>query len=190
MRATFGILTAFLITAAVACGGGDSADKTIGGGSGGSSNLVGDFLPDQPAPVANVVAMKKGGASGNLVTIEITVTDVSGLFGADFDVAYDTSRVQYVNWRGGSVLESGGQSVSYLVEAAQPGRLVVGASRQGAAAGGVNVTGTQTMIEFTFRAIQAGSSGVKFESATLFNAQSPPQRIPGITFAGGTLTAN
>ena len=185
-----GILTAILLLSAFACGGGDSADKTVGGGSGGSSNLVANFVPDQPAPAANTVAMKKGGASGNLVTIEITVTEVPDVFGIDVDIAYDPSRAQFVNWRGGSLLESGGQSVSYLVDTPQPGRLVVGASRQGGAAGGVDVTGTRTLIEFTYRTIQAGSSGLKFESATLFNSQSPPQRIPGITFAGGTLTAN
>ena len=128
MRATLAFLTALLLLGATACGGGSGTDGTIGGGGGGSNNLAANFTPDQPAPVANSVALKKGGASGNLVTLEVTITDVADVFGVDFDLTFDANRAQYVNWRPGSALESGGESVSYLVEAPQPGRLVVGAS--------------------------------------------------------------
>jgi hypothetical protein len=190
MRSTVGILVSVLLAFSFACGGGSgSGGGVISGGSSGSSTLAASFTAAQPAPPPDSVAMAPGGATGPVVTIRINVTDLSDLFGADFDITYNSTNLEYVSYSAGTALEANGGSVSYLVEP-QPGLLVVGASRNGGATGGVDVTGTKPLIHLTFRARRAASSVLSFESAALFDAQSPPQTIPGISWHGGTLVAN
>lgn len=178
------------IVVALSCGGGSSDGGTTDGG-GGSTSLVGSFSASQANPGDNSVAMAEGsGTNGNLVVVEVNVTGTSNLFGAAFDVTYDSSRATFVNWSPGTVLESGGQSVSYQVSATQPGLVVIGISRTGSQAGGVDVTAAQPAIRLTFRVTQAGNSTLGFGNASLQDAQSPPQDIPGLSWYGGTLVAN
>jgi hypothetical protein len=192
MRRTTGTLTLILLATAFACGGGGSGGggSAIPGDPGGSSNLAGSFTPDQPNPSAGMVTMAAAGSSGAVVTVRIDVTDLSDLFGADFDIVFPATRVEFVNWTAGSVLETGGADVSYLVNSTQPGQIVVGASRNGGGGGGADVVGTGTLIYLQFRVRVAGSATLAFRSATLLDAQSPPQSVPGLTWHGGTLVGN
>jgi hypothetical protein len=176
-----------LVVSAGACsaGGSDGGLVTDGGAS---STLAAQFVPDQPSPGDDTVAMAGAGNSGDLVTVAINVRGVDDVFGADVNVVYDDSRVVYVTWQPGALLESGGQSVQYLVTPTA-GNVEIGASVIGGS--GVDATTSQPLIRLTFRALEAGDSGLTFGSADLLDDHPPgPQSIPGLSWHGGSIVAN
>lgn len=181
-------LVLLLLAGVFSCGG--------GGGGGASSpgpapSVVGSFTADQPNPGNGDVALGPvaGGSAGDQVAVEVSVTGVNDVFTASFDVIYDANLVEFVNWARGSALETGG-TVSYLVNAAQPGRLQVGVSCTGCPQG-VNIGATAPLIELIFRMRQAGTSSVSFANEALLNSQAPaPAPIPGLSWFGGTFVAN
>jgi len=170
----------------LACGGGGGTDEVVGSG-GGSSTLTLAFTPTQPSPGPNTVSAARQSSSGNTVTLAVNVTDTNNIYGAAFDLVFDPSVAQFVSWSAGSLLETGGQSVNYIVDQPSSSRLVVGISRTGNAPT-VNASGTQPLVRLTFRAIQTGSGALAFQNAALVDNQ--PADLPGISWAGGTLTAN
>ncbi len=181
----FVLATIVALTSVVACGGGGSDPVNDGGG--GSSLISADFTPSTPNPGADMVTLQKGTANANNVVVDVRVTDVNGVFGASFDVLYNTAQAAFVGYTAGDAL-AGGNTPLYDVQQPTPGRLVVFATRQGAGATGVDITGTKTLIKLTFRVDRAGSSTMSFQNGELLDDQNPPQPIPGIAWSGGTLT--
>ena len=175
-------LTIIALTLATACGS--------GGGSGGSgpisSNLVAGFSPDQPAPPANTVAMAEGSKTGDLVTVDITVTDTSGIYGAAFDITFNANNAIFEGWSPGNLLETGGHTPYYDVDLVAAGQLVIVATRQGPVAG-VTASGTRTMVRLTFRVTHEGGHGLAFQSQALYDDQTQPQPI-AVSWAEGDLT--
>lgn len=173
------------------------ATLTACGGGGGSSNggvidpspspLTAAFQADQVAPNSSQVAMLEGSKSGDVVTVKVTVTGVSGIYGAAFEVSYDSNNAAYVNYSPGSLFEQGGQTPNYTVSTPSPGRVVVGISRVGS----VTTTGagtTATAVNLTFRVKNSGSSRLDFEGgAALLDGQIPNQPLAGISWFGGSL---
>ena len=182
--------TLICLVVAVSCGGGGAAESPIPEDPGGTTTLAAGFTPEQDSPGDGTVAMALGGASGNLVTIEVNVTGVDDVFSADFDVTFDPDRAEFVNWSDGTLLESGGASTDYFLTATQPGSIIVGATRTGGASGGVEVGSSQTLIHLVFRVTETGASTVAFQGGDLLDSQNLPQPIPGLSWHGGTLTGN
>lgn len=178
------------LAVAVSCGGGGAAESPIPEDPGGTTTLAAGFTPEQASPGDGTVAMALGSSSGNLVTIEVNVTGVDDVFSADFDVTYDPDQAEFVNWSAGTLLESGGNTPSYLLTATQPGTLTIGATRTGGGAGGIDVGSSETLIRLVFRVTEVGASTLGFERANLLDAQDLPQQIPGLSWHGGTLTGN
>lgn len=172
-----------LATMAAACGGGSDVVNNS------PSVLTGGFTPEVLNPGAKTTAMGVGSTSGSLVTVAVNITNTNGVYGAAFDVRFDPAMASWVSYSHGSVLETGGHTPTYQVDDSQPGRVVVGASRNGSVSA-VDVVGTRNLINLTFRVTQPGSSQLTFGSPDLYNAQAPPQPIPGVTFFGGALQAN
>lgn len=178
------VLVATLL--AFACGGSDGG--TTGGiiDDGGGSNLLAlGFVPGADAAAPDRVRMTEGAATANLVTIPVQVTDTDGVYAAAFDVVYDPAVADFVQWTQGSVLESGGAAVQYQVQEVRSGRIVIGISRQGGVPG-VNVSGTGTLVNLTFRAVNVGNGSAAFESAALLDSSVPPAPLAGIEWFGGT----
>ena len=172
-----------------ACGGGGSRDA-IPSDINTSTALAGSFSAASASPGPDEVAMAAGaGGDGSLVDVRVDVVDVADVFGASFDVTYDAQAATFVNWSAGTLLESGGVSVQYQVSNVTPGRVVVGASRSGTAAG-ADASGAVAVVHLFFRVRAPGTSDLGFENADLLDGQSPPQDIPGLVWSGGTLTAN
>lgn len=168
------------------CGGG-SSPATEGSGS---TNLVAAFTADEPNPGADTVALARASSSGSLLTLAVNVTDTTGVYGAGFDLLYDANKVTFVNWSAGSLLEQGGHSPFYQVDASQAGRLVVVATRLGDVPA-VDATGSMPLIRLIFRATEAGTSNVSFAGTPeLRDAQDPQQQLPVNGWFGGTLSAN
>jgi hypothetical protein len=184
-RVTFCSLVACLVLITACGGGGTSA---VPEPPGPSSNIVASFTPDQAAPGPSTVSMKQGTKNGDVVTIEVQVTDTGDVYGVAFDLVYDASNTSYANWSSGSLLEAGGHNPTYQVGTAQPGRLVVVATRSGSVSG-ADANGSKTIMKLTFRVGEAGAFPVTIENGGLYNDQSP-QPVPGINWFAGTLTGN
>jgi len=170
------------LLAAPACGGG-------GGGSdaGGSpSAIAASFVPDQPTPGANTVAMAEGTKSNDIVTVNVTLTSTNGVYATAFEAVYDDAHTAYLGFVPGSALEQGGNSTNYTVNAASPGRVVIGVSRTGATT--TNISGTKVVLGLQFRVNQAGVYPVAIQNSVVYDGQSSPQPLPGISWFAGAVT--
>ncbi len=174
-----------LVLLATSCGGGGGGESTPPPGGGPAAS----FAPDQPSPGANDVAMARGSASADVVTVDVNVTDTGDVYGAAFDLFFDSAGVQYVNWSAGNLLEQGGNSPVYNVrlDSSDAGHLLVGASRTGSVPP-VDVSGTKTLVRLTFRVKQTGSFPLSFANEALFDGQNPPREISGISWFAGSVT--
>jgi hypothetical protein len=175
-----------IVAAATACGGGGGGGSSDGGTAGGGSQspVSASFTPDEPAPGNNTVAMAESSRVGDLVTIRVNVVGVNGVYGAAFDVTFDSSKLDYVGWSAGTLLEQGGNAPNYSVVLSQAGQLVIGASRTGNT--GVNASG-QSLVNLTFRVETTGTFPIAIENPALYDSQIPPQVIPGISWFAGSL---
>lgn len=171
------VLSMFLISA---CGGG-------GGGS----------TPTSPTiPITSVtfsgsssgynvyMAKNDGQSSGGILAIDVKVNNVSNVFGAAFNIDFDSTKMTYSNsYSAGSFLETGGNSVSYLpaTQSGNSGKLIVGVSRQ-APSGGQSGSGTLVTLKFNV----TGGGSVSFSNNSL--KDSSGNTISAATWSGGTVT--
>jgi len=165
------------VALAVACG-------SASDGSAVAPGIQATFLADRSSPESASVSLVQAATAGDLVTVHASVTDVAGLYGAGFYLTVDPAIVAFVRYAPGDVLETGGHSPVYLVDASQPGLIVVSTTRLGAVPA-VDVTGTRTLLSLTFRGIGVGACHVTFHGAALYGDQLQPQPMPGIRWYGG-----
>ena len=112
------------LTVTISCGGG-GGDSSTGGGS---TIVAADFTPTDLNPGANTVTVQ-GSASSNIVTLSAMVTGTAGVYGASFDLVFDPGVAEFAGHSPGNLLETGGQQVTYQVNAQQAGRVIVGVAR-------------------------------------------------------------
>ena len=167
-----------LLCAAAGCGGSD-----YGGMSGG---VRASFIAEQPSPGPASVSLEPGRATGDMVEVRVRVTDIAGVYGAAFYLVVDPAIASYVRYAPGEVLESDGQVPLYLVDAGQPGRIIVSATRLGPV-GGIDVSGSQVLLTLTLRVVGVGVSGTTFDAAALYDSQIQPQPMSGIQWYGGQI---
>jgi hypothetical protein len=180
MRAAVSLWTVLLFVS-TGCGGGDGS-----GGAAAAPCLA--FVGTQSPAAGRVVARQAAGGSCAARAVEIVVTDVSDVFGAQFTLTFDATKVSYAGASSsGSFLTSGGVQVSVQEDGAATGTVTVGISRIGVSTG-VNVTGSQVLVRLTFAPVAVGTSSLSISSAILFGSQTPPQPKPGLTWSGGSFT--
>ena len=102
------------------------------------------FLAEEPNPEDETVSAHEGATIGSQVTVEIRVTGTNDIYGATFDLIFDPSMVNFVDFTEGSLLEQGGQSPDYVVQQPQSGQLIVTVTRQGNVPG-VDVDASDTV---------------------------------------------
>jgi hypothetical protein len=149
--------------------------------------ILASFVPEAVAPAPGTVTMAEAEQAGELVSVDVLVSGVDDLFGADFDVLFDPVLVEFVAWEPQALL--GTQPIA-TIAAAAPGHLVVGASRHGSE-GAIDVGAAAALLRLTFRALDAGSSGVSFDHADLLPVPGSggPGTIGGLSWHGGTVVA-
>jgi hypothetical protein len=155
------------------------------GGSEGPS-LYASFVPDQPTPGPETVAMAQGPISNDVVTVNVNVTGADGIYGAAFEVVFDESTASYVGFTPGTAFEQGGNTPNYSVSSAStPGRVVVGVSRTGSTA--TTISGTKPIVGLQFRVGQPGIYPVTIQNQAMYDGQPTPQPMPGIDWFAGAL---
>ena len=179
------VLVLALVSVLCACGGGGGAAD--GGGGGGSTNVNAGFVPDVASPGANSVSLAESSSSGNAVTVNVNLTDVSGVYSAGFDLTFDSSRVTFQGYTPGSVLEQGGNTPTYAVNQVTAGRIRVGATRQGNAAE-VTVSGSQPVIRLNFRVTDLRTFAASLSQGAVTDDQA--QSLAGISWNAGSFVGS
>jgi len=185
IQALLAIPMVLAVAASISCGGGGDSPS---GTNNNTTIYSGTFAPDDPNPGANSVALS-GSSNQNIVTLAVNVSGTNDVSGAAFDVTFDANKAEFAGWSPGLLLEQGGHQVAYQLNSQQAGRVIVGVSRTTVGAGASAGIATPLVL-LRLRAIGAGNSPIGFSNADLLNAANPPATKSGISFSGGTLSAN
>lgn len=135
-----------------------------------------------PTPGSNSVYMARNSSlsNGSVLGIDIKVDSVSNLFGAAFDVDFDSTKMTYSGYSAGSFLETGGNSVTYIATQTV-NKLIVGVSKQ-APSGGQSGSGTLVTLKFNV----TGGTSASFSNNIL--KDSSGNDIPATWSSGGSVT--
>jgi hypothetical protein len=175
------ILAILALLIAPACGGGGGSDSGTGGSPG---PLSASFVPDQPAPGANAVALLEGPKANDIVNVYVTLTDTNGTLGTALEAVYDDARATYLGYARGAAYEQGGNAPNYTVTS-HPGRVLAAVVRSNGTT--TNVIGTKAVLTLQFRVKQVGTSAMTIENGAVYDGQNVPQPIAGISWYGGAL---
>jgi hypothetical protein len=124
--------------------------------------------------------------TGTVVTVDVDVTNVSNLYGYQFDLTFNPSVLQAVSSTEGTFLPSGGST--FFIAGTNDnvgGTVAATADTLLTAINGVN--GGGELAVFTFDAIGAGTSAIGIQNETLLDSNL--NVISDIT-TGGTVTVN
>ena len=173
-----------VIAAIVACGG--------GGGGGVNSptaptpnppqgGLTATYSPASQAGAQSLSLQSQPGTDGRM-TLDLTATDVDGLYGMAFDLRFPSSILRFEQASEGDDLSANGTiETSFLVSQSESGVVIVGLSRLGAAEG---LSGSAVLMSFEFTPLSAGQGDLAFESASAVDARGV--NLSGIRWVNGT----
>ena len=149
-----------------------------------------DFVPSSAPTAGSVTVRSVSGPVGDLHIIAIEATDISNVFAAAFTLQVDPTVALYRGFDSSmSFLSSDGATIQAIVQETSSGVITVGLTR--VASNGINITGTQELLQLTFARASSGGTGVLgFAANTLQDDQTPPQTIPGISWSGGNYVVN
>lgn len=162
------VLSMFLLSA---CGGG-------GGGTNPAGPSTTVAFSGSSAGYNVYMVTNSSLSSGTVLAIDIKVDSVSNVFGAAFDIDFDSTKMTYSGYSAGSFLESGGNSVTYIATQAA-NKLIVGVSRQAPSGG---QSGSGTLVTLKFNIIGGGSAS--FSNNALKDQSNNPVSA---TWSGGTV---
>lgn len=173
------------ISLSFSCGGG-------GGGSGPADvitpSITATFTEDKASPDSMDVTLQRRSQSGDSFTVDVVITDVNDVFTVSFDLSYDGSLIDYLDYTEGTFLSEGGNVLTSFLVSEQSDRIIVGASRLGQV-GGVNASGDEILMSIAFRVKKKGSDSVTFENNDIINSSGPPA-IQGIEWFGGEVSGS
>jgi hypothetical protein len=180
--AAAGTLVALLFGLPLLSCGGDSSRSVAPPG------VCIDFAP-AAAPASGTVVLAEGDATTcDRLALDLIITDVNDVFGAEFRLGFDPAVLRYIGHsESGSVLASDGTSVAVFSNELG-GVLQLSIVRLGAAAGGIDVAGSQLLIRLSFaRETDSGASSLDFSGERIWNSALPPEQIGGVVWHGATV---
>jgi hypothetical protein len=145
-------------------------------------------LGTQAATVMINPAAQDSPPAGGMLTVDVNVVDVAGLFGYQFDLAFDNSALKLTSMEEGEFLGADGTSTIALLngqmvnfqegitpdmalEVNSAGVLSVASSRFGSA---TNVDGTGRLVGITFEVLEAKASTLELQNVTLAGSDAQP----------------
>ena len=143
-------------------------------------------LQNSATPAPNtVVALDGSSGDCGFLRVDLLVTDVSDLFGANLTVTFPQTQLAYFGAsEAGSVLTSGA-AVDLQVSESSPGELTVGITRLSDT--GIDVQGGALLLRLDFRRIASQGSGSLGVSGSLLDSSTPPAPIPDTELRGATV---
>ena len=110
---------------------------------------------------------------GTEVVVRVEIEAPSEVVSVPFHLLFDTGVLEYKSASEGTFLNKDGGTTAFLVSALDSGdRVVVGASRLGAAGG---IKGKGVLCELTFVAVGAGDASLRFDRAKVFGLEREPK---------------
>jgi hypothetical protein len=156
-----------------------------------ASGLCGSLAGAQTADLS-IDPTTQTSSTGTVVTVDVDITNVSDLYGFQFDLTFNPNVLQAVSSTEGTFLSSGG--ATYFVPGTNDnvgGTVAATADTLLAAIPGVN--GGGELAVFTFDAIGAGTSAIGIQNEILLdsNLNVIPDTTTGgaVTVTSGTATA-
>lgn len=124
-------------------------------------------------------------SNGDTLAINVTVNNLSNVYGIGFDIDFDSSKLSYDGYVSGNYLEKGGNTVNYIIttQSGNSGKLIAGISRLGSVGG---ISGSGMMVTLKFKVVSAGSTSLTFSNNVVMDSSN--QSIPGITWNSGLAT--
>lgn len=175
------------LVSAPACGGGGGGGNSDPGPGGSPVPVAAGFVSDQPTPGANTVAMQQALKHNDVVSVYVTLTNTSGVFGTAFEVVFDDANAAYLGYAPGVAFEAGGGVPNYTVDgSSNPGRIVVGVARTNGTT--TNITNQTAILSLQFRVKQPGTFPVTLQNGVVYDAQQNPTPLPNILWFAGALT--
>lgn len=143
-----------------------------------SSALV--FSSSVQSPQGSSVNMSQNTAlsAGDTLAVDVLAKDVSNVFGASFDVDFDSSKITYAGFVAGDLLGPGINTYAELQQGTS-NKVIVGVSRTSG-----TVSGSGAIITLKFKV--TGNSPFAFSNEKLKDSNNQP--IAGITWSGGMVT--
>ena len=170
-------LSLLALPIAVACGGG-------GGGGGPTTPPVPASLVYVASsnPTAAAFALRATESTPTSLTLVLEARGVDGLNGLACDVVYP-SALRFDGFTPGDLLTSGGATQSLQVVESPPGRVVIGATRIGAA----GLPAAQGVVAtLRFSAVATGSGAISFQESRAFDDRGGT--LGALSWVGGTVT--
>lgn len=128
-----------------------------------------------------LVLAQGAATTASSLTVELRAAQVTGLYGAAFDLDYPTAALSFTSASVGTFLGTSGQ-VSMQVAEPTPGHLVVGVTRLGQVAG---VDGSGVVLQLVFTPVAAGSGPFTFSRNAAFASTGSPMNV---SWGAGTVT--
>jgi hypothetical protein len=178
-------LAALTLLAAVGCNGDDDGGVVDPG-------VVASFVPSATVAAPNLVRMRAGSASDDLVTVQVVLagpTTSNDIYSFAFDLLLsDPSVARYEAGSavvGGALVPSLGQGT--FVQAASSGtRVVVGVTKTGGGAGNAVASGEPIVVSLTFRLLDEGTSTISFAGSPS-NPQNPTATPAALDSSGNVI---
>lgn len=183
--AATGMLVAFLsLLPVLSCGGSSPAPSTVV-----PPGVCLDFNAISAPASGTVVASENGATTCDRLVLDLLVTDVDDLFGAEFTLGFNPAALRYDGYdESDSILGSDGTEL-VVVPHQESGLIQLTIARLRASSGGIDAVGAQLLIQLDFvREADSGTSQLAFSDERLFDSDVPPQEIPGISWHGGSVT--
>jgi hypothetical protein len=137
------------------------------------------FTPASTGP--GLVLAQGAATSASSLTVELRAAQLTGLYGAAFDLDYPAAALDFTSAAAGPFLGSSGQ-VSMQVLETSPGHLVLGITRLGAVAG---VDGSGVVLQLVFAPVATGSGPFTFSRNTAFASTGT---VMNVSWGAGTVT--
>ena len=184
-RVPLGMLIALTaVLPVLSCGGNGSVPASVV-----PPGVCLDFSAASAPLSATVVAAEGGATTCDRLALELIITDVDDVFGAEFTLAFDPAALSYDGYdESDSILGSDGTDL-VVIENRQSGLIQLTISRLRASSGGMDVAGSQLLIRLDFaREADSGGSQLAFSGERVWDGGVPPGEIPGIDWFGGSVT--
>ncbi|MCP3978191.1 MAG: hypothetical protein GY716_02510 [bacterium] len=183
---------------ALACGGGGGDRDTPP-----ITDLALSFVPSAPTPGTMTISMSDSSIAGDVLDLDILVTDIDDFFGAGFRVYFDDTALTYNGFAssGSLILVCGAGCTDFRAELAAPGEIFVTATTQGPQPGVPASATPEFLIQLTFTAEldQDSSTAISFDTPgtpAMFRTVETCPTATGVcdtvddgdlTWAGGTV---
>lgn len=155
-----------------------------GGSSPVSPSLTADFVALTSSPASGSVTLQKNRVVGDVVYVDVKITNLSHVFGADIRLDYDKSKVHWTgSYEPGNFLEKGG-TPQYWISSTGDEFTVVLFGGQGTEVGGSGV-----LLTIPFKVTASVDVAISFNLASrMTDSTAPnPATIAVSSWNGGTV---